>query len=262
MMHPSDPEPIDPAPVNTHPTDPPPSLPIAEAHQPTIPGLRPAFDLRAALDLIEEHERAASDAEKAYTLAAEKAKSLRKVADAANAALRELIRDLNTRRHEARYESPVAEAPRDAHTGAAGATTDPSASNGGDSKHVDGASREAAEYPNQADTAAREPTGFSPALDAAPYDPYPSPLFDPPEPPWTRFRRLLEWAGADIAIAQIAAWTEAERVEAGVWARRQVDANAAVPQGQSVSITWPKHVSAAHYANLEPAPTRPRRPAT
>jgi hypothetical protein len=111
---------MDAQPVN-HPDDPPPYATVeaaiavaaqalpekvepADLQQPSLPGLRPQFDLKGALDAIEDQERAASAAEQAYAAAAEKAKALRKLADAQNAKLRELIRTLNARRHDARYE--------------------------------------------------------------------------------------------------------------------------------------------------------------
>lgn len=46
-----------------------------EPVQPSIPGLQPKFDVAAALDLIEEQELAASDAEKRAAKAAEDAKA-------------------------------------------------------------------------------------------------------------------------------------------------------------------------------------------
>ena len=80
--------------------------PIGPA-QPSIPGLRPAFDVAAALDSIEQAERDASAAERAYGSAKTRAKQLRDDADKKNATLRELIRALNDRRHDDRYERPA-----------------------------------------------------------------------------------------------------------------------------------------------------------
>jgi hypothetical protein len=76
----------------------------AHARQPAIPGLTPPFDFKAALDSIEQQEQAASRAEREYVSASEHAKQRRKEADTENAKLRTLIRELNERRHDARYE--------------------------------------------------------------------------------------------------------------------------------------------------------------
>jgi hypothetical protein len=172
-----------------------------EAVQPSIPGLRPSFDITAAMTMIEEQERAASRAEADYAEAAAEAKELRKAADAENTKLRELIRELNHRRHDARYEpSDVAE------TASVACQDAPESTIAGT---VEG---EADEMP-------------------------PATLKD-----------LLSKAGADITVAQIAAWTSLEQQVARIWAEAQRDANAGL-NGASVSIAWPAHVSAAHHGD-------------
>jgi hypothetical protein len=80
-----------------------------EPVQATLPGVRPVFDVGAALDAIEDAASTARDAEAAYTRAHELAKDRRKIADSANTKLRDLIRDLAERRHDARYEPPTDE---------------------------------------------------------------------------------------------------------------------------------------------------------
>lgn len=73
--------------------------------QPTIPGLEVPFDTRAALDAIEDQEKRASQAERVYKSAADRAKELRKIADAENEALRKLIREFGQRREALALEA-------------------------------------------------------------------------------------------------------------------------------------------------------------
>lgn len=75
-----------------------------EPRQPSIPGLRPAFDVDAALRMIDEQEEIASQTERTYERDQERAKASRKIADAENHKLRTLIHDLRARRLDAEFE--------------------------------------------------------------------------------------------------------------------------------------------------------------
>jgi hypothetical protein len=214
-----------------------------QPHQPFLPGTRPAFDVATALDLIEQQELAASDAERAYTAAAEIAKAKQKKADVENGKLRALIRELNERRHDRRYEAPSDDATPNACSGAS-PELHPGAPAGGDPAPSDGNSGES-EGNSNGGTSASSPLGTDhPRSEGTAADVPDSPDGEPPT-----LRRLLQRAGATVTDAQIAAWTQEQVVEANRWALDQIRANARAEPGHTVSVRWPDHVSAAHHAN-------------
>src|SRR5207248_3674539 len=158
-----------------------------EASQPrqqVLPGTRPIFDAVAALDSIEQHELAASLAEREYQAAAAKAKEKRKAADDQNAKLRDLIREFKARRHDARYDEPPADV-----VDSSAPSEDPSLG-----PAVSPAS-------GKVDSAAV-------AVDNLPTD---------DDMPPATLQLLLAKAGADITVVDVAAWTLEQQAEARTW---------------------------------------------
>lgn len=210
-----------------------------EPVQPTIPGLRPMFNVAAALDAIEAAEHTATDAERRYTTAADQAKLLRKRADDANATLRALIRDLHERRHDARYEPVHIDGPDDgdAHSSVRLADSEDRQPEGqGSTASVVGLASEDA-----ASTAAPLNGTVERHLSDASSD-------NVTDCSNAGTLAMLHRAGAtNITLKHVEVWTEEQVVTARCWADEQIEANANAAPGTVVSVLWPAHVSLAHH---------------
>jgi hypothetical protein len=222
--------------------------------QQTLPGTRPMFDLAGALTMIEDAAQEARVAEAAYEGAKAHAKRRREEADQANTTLRDLIRDLAKRRHDARYEpkdtddhtQPAREtgSPVGGDMGAAGAAS--LSPDGGDSAAVsnvpaDGASADNAPLSGENDEALF--TSDEPPTDAPlTYEELAEDASN------AATLALLHRAGADqITREAVDAWTEAQYTAARAWALEQIEAHANDAHGKQTSVQWPAHVSLAQH---------------
>lgn len=242
-----------------------------ELKQGMIPGLRPLFDVAAALDLIEEAAQEARVAEAAYEGAKAVAKRHRDAADLANTTLRDLIRDLAERRHDARYEPPAEDAGekasaeddtdrgrgelRDVRDMADGVPAVPSEDSAEDAAPLPDGAKAGVTLTGRAhvinasrDGCAVCGIGFTPYPEHVAGDPFGMNCTGWPEdrPEWLQER--LHEAGADqVSLEQIVLWTPEQRCTARLWAEEQIEAHQQDAPGTQTSIAWPEHVSLAHH---------------
>lgn len=178
-----------------------------------------------------------------------------------------MIRDLNERRHDARYEPKESDGEEEARPEEAAAVGDGDAD--GIMRDVrdvrDGVptlpSDDSGEHPasvrdtevtdSQAVTAAATPGKADdplPSVVSAAASPEPD-----VEPLGTSLSDLLREAGARVRPDQIADWSVADNDEASTWALAQIEAHQHARPGTTTSVRWPDHVSRAHHATVEAA---------